>query len=73
LDGVSTVVLPVRLSQALEVAVSDGKPDGRFRIGEEPWKKALYNYRVRDLNLRSTLTRERGPEVTVTLYISTHN
>jgi hypothetical protein len=73
LDGVGAVVLPVRLSRALEVAVHDGSPDGRFRVGAEPWKKALYNYRVRDLNLRSTLTRERGPEVKVTLYISTHN
>jgi hypothetical protein len=73
LDGVGTAIVPVRLSSPLEVTVSNGRPDGRFRVSEEPWKKALYNYRVRDLNLRSTLSRERGPEVKVTLYISTHN
>jgi hypothetical protein len=73
LDGVGSAIVPMRLSSPLEVSVNDGRPDGRFRVDREPWKKALYNYRVRDLNLRSSLTRKRGPEVKVTLYISTHN
>lgn len=73
LDGVGTAVLPVRLSHSLDLSVSNGRPDGLFRVDEEHWKKALYNYRVRDVNLQTTLARERGPEVSVKLDISTHN
>ena len=72
-DGVGTAVLPVRLSQNLDLSVSNGRPDGLFRVNAEHWKKALYNYRVRDLKLQTTLARERGPEVSVQLNISTHN
>jgi hypothetical protein len=73
LDGVATAVLPVRLSQNLDLSVNNGRPDGLFRVDAEHWKKALYNYRVRDLKLQTTLAPERGPEVSVKLNISTHN
>jgi hypothetical protein len=73
LDGVATAVLPVRLAQNLDLSVNHGRPDGLFRVNAEHWKKALYNYRVRDLKLQTTLAPERGPEVSVKLNISTHN
>jgi hypothetical protein len=53
------------LSVPIEIAVRDGKLDGRFRVGDGDWKHRLYNLHVRADDLTSALTREEGPTVQI--------
>lgn len=73
LEGVNATTLPMLLSQQLDIVLKDGKPDGRFRVANGPWKKYTYNYRIRDFSLTSALDPEQGPQVKLKLHISTEN
>jgi hypothetical protein len=73
LEGINTVTLPMKLSRPMQVAIHQGKPDGRFRVDSSDWKKTMYNYRIQDINITSTLARETGPQVSLKLRISTDN
>jgi hypothetical protein len=73
LDGVNATTLPMLLSQQLDIVLTDGKPDGRFRVANGPWKKYTYNYRIRDFSLSSTLDPKQGSQVKLKLHISTDN
>lgn len=73
LAGTNTTTLPIRLSKPLEISIKDSRPDGRFRIGDENWKRYTYNYRIRNFSLHSSLDPKHGPQVSLKLYISTNN
>lgn len=73
LEGLNVATLPMLLSQQIDIALTDGKPDGRFRVGQGRWKKYKYNYRIRDFSLTSTLDPQQGPQVQLKLRISTNN
>ena len=73
LEGINTVTLPMKLSRPLQVAIREGKPDGRFRVDNSDWKKTIYNYRIQDIKIVSTFARETGPQVSLKLRISTDN
>jgi hypothetical protein len=73
LSGSNTATLPMVLSQPLQISLQGTKPDGRFRVGDGPWKRTTYNYRVRDFSIVSTLDPVNGPQVKLKLYISTNN
>jgi hypothetical protein len=72
LDGLNAT-LPMLLSQQIDIALKNGKPDGRFRVGQGPWKKYTYNFRIRDFSMTSSLDRQQGPQVKLKLRISTDN
>lgn len=73
LSGTNMTTLPMVLSEPLEISLTGTKPDGRFRVGDGPWKKYTYNYRVRDFSITPTLDPVNGPQVKLKLYISTNN
>jgi hypothetical protein len=73
LEGLNGTILPMLLSRQIDIALKDGKPDGRFRVAESPWKKYIYNYRIRDFSITSTLDRKQGPQVKLKLHICTDN
>ncbi len=73
LAGEAEGTIPLRLARDLEVAVADGIPDGRFRVAGEAWKASIYNFRVRDFQRTTSLTRETGPDIAVRLRLSTDN
>jgi len=73
LTGSNVTTLPMVLSQPIEIAVKGSKPDGRFRVGDGDWKNFIYNYRLRDFSMVSTLDPKHGPLVKLKLHISTNN
>lgn len=73
LDGVNVTTLPMLLSHSLDIVLKNGKPDGRFRVAQGPWKKHVYNYRIRDFSMTPILDRETGPQVQLKLRLSTNN
>lgn len=73
LAGTNTTTLPMVLSQPLEISLKGTRPDGRFRVGDGPWKRYVYNYRIRDFSMLSSLDPVNGPQVKLKLYISTNN
>jgi hypothetical protein len=73
LEGMNAVTVPIRLSHPLEIAIRREKPDGRFRLDSDDWKKARYSFRIRDINMSSVLTQETGPQVLLKLRVSTDN
>lgn len=73
LAGAAEATIPLRLARDLDVTVADGVPDGRFRVAGEDWKASIYNFRVRDLQRTTSLTRETGPDIAVRLRLSTDN
>ena len=73
LQGVNVMTLPMHLSQPIDIVLKNGKPDGRFRVANGPWKKYTYNYRIRDFSMTSTLDPQQGPQVALKLHISTDN
>lgn len=73
IDGLNSITLPMVLSQQMEIVLKEGKPDGRFRVANGPWKAYVYNYRIRDFSMTSSLDRQQGPQVNLKLYVSTNN
>jgi len=73
LEGLNVTTLPMLLSHPIDIVLSDGKPDGRFRVAQGPWKKHVYNYRIRDFSMTSILDRDTGPQVQLKLRLSTNN
>lgn len=53
--------LPLTLAVPLDVVLVDGKPDGRFRVGNGPWRTQLHGLQLRVDKLAATLTTSRGP------------
>jgi len=73
LDGLNSITLPMLLSKQMDIALKQGKPDGRFRIADGRWKNFIYNYRIRNFSMTSSLERAKGPQVNLKLYVSTNN
>ncbi len=71
LKGDVTAELYLTLSQDLDVMVQNGQPDGRYRVAGGEWKAKRYTFRVKNVDLSSTLTEEKGPEASVRLFLST--
>lgn len=61
--------VPVRLARPVELVLADGEPDGRFRVGEEPWRLNRYDLRIRARDLDATLTPGAGPVVSLKISV----
>lgn len=57
----SDMSLPLTLARPIEISVTDGKPDGRFREPGGEWKRRIYNMWVRAVEMEGTLIPSTGP------------
>lgn len=71
-DG-NNAVIPLQLSQPLDLILKDQKPTGWYRIVGEQWHDKRYAYRIRELEIVPSVTRDAGPVVKLKLFISTDN
>lgn len=73
LKGVNSSTLPLELSKSLNLLLQNGVLDGQFKVADGRWKAHKYNYRIRDYLLTTSMNKEQGPQVKLTLHISTNN
>jgi hypothetical protein len=69
-NGNSTVV-PLQLSESLDVILKDNKPTGLYRVSGDQWHDRRYAYRIRDVDISSLVSHREGPIARLTLFIST--
>jgi len=69
--GDSHGVVPLHLSKGMDVVVQGNRPTGWYRVEGEQWHDKRYNYHVQKLDVSATLTREQGPSVNLSVFIST--
>jgi len=55
------ITLPLTLARPIELSVTDGKPDGRFREVGGEWKRRAYNMWVQAVEMEATLAPSTGP------------
>jgi len=72
-ESPKTTTLPVTLSTPLEVVLQDGKPEGRYRIGEGEWQHRMKNLSVFARDPGFTFTRKDGPQLSVNVGVKTRN
>jgi len=71
LESGNRAVIPLQLSESLELIINNKKPTGWYRISSKQWHDRRYAYKIRDLEIIPSVTREEGPKVRVKLFIST--
>ena len=53
--------LPLTLAKPIEVIVTDGKADGRFRVPGGEWKRRMYDLWIQGVQMDGALTPSAGP------------
>jgi len=71
LAGDTTSTIPLLLAQPLDIVLEAGKPNGQYRVAEGKWNDRRHKFRVQNVKIDSTLTREDGPGVSVSFDIET--
>jgi hypothetical protein len=69
----NNAVIPLHLSQSLDLILKNAKPTGWYRIVGEQWHNQRSAYRIQDIEIVPSVTREGGPVVKLQLFISTDN
>ena len=59
------------LTRPLDVSLRDGKPDGRFRVGQGDWQQRDVNLKIRVLELTGEINSREGPFVSMSINLST--
>jgi hypothetical protein len=59
------------LTRPLDVSLREGKPDGRFRVGQGLWQQRDVNLKIRVLELISEINPRDGPLVSMSINLST--
>jgi hypothetical protein len=59
------------LTRPLDVSLREGKPDGRFRVGQGDWQQRDVNLKIRVLELTSEINPREGPSVSMSINLST--
>ena len=62
-----TATVPLTLAQPLEVALSDGRPDGRFRFAGEPWQK--FTLHIDELKLEAEISPGNGAAASARMHM----
>jgi hypothetical protein len=55
------MAFPLTLARPIEISVTDGKPDGRFREAGGEWRRRIYSMWVRAVEMEGTLLPSTGP------------
>jgi hypothetical protein len=71
LKETSTVIVPLRLAEPMDIVVRDGKPEGHFRRATGPWKEKKYHFRIEGFELSSSLLYDKGPAASLKFRITT--
>jgi hypothetical protein len=69
-DG-DTATSWMTLTRPLDVSLREGKPDGRFRVGQGDWQQRDVNLKIRVLELISEINPRDGPSVSMSINLST--
>jgi hypothetical protein len=59
----ATASLPVRIARKTEVALSDGQPDGRYRLDDGPWHSVKDGVLVLRIDRITPRLAEGSPEI----------
>lgn len=62
-EKTKSIVIPVALSRPLELSVSEGKLDGRYRIDQGEWINPKRSFSLRGSRIKSSLDLETGLKV----------
>jgi hypothetical protein len=65
------MILPLMLARPIELSVTDGKADGRFREAGGEWKRRAYNMWVQAVEMEGTLTPSTGPAASLKFDLTT--
>lgn len=71
LEKGNSATIPLKLSESLDLVLEANTPVGWYRIANEPWHNRRYAYRIRNVEISPSVTREAGAKVSVNLFIST--
>ena len=63
LDSSTPTSLSLKLSKPLDVVIEKGQANGQFRVADSPWRKRIYDLRVKDFKMSSKVKQEQGPVV----------
>jgi len=63
-------ILPLVLAKPLEIALVDGKPDGRFRVAGGQWKQRRFDMWIEQVQFGGTLTPSAGPAASLNLALT---
>jgi len=70
--GTTHVVLPLRLSTAIDIVLDGDQPEGRFRIVEDgQWKQRRYHYTLKRIGFEQVLSPRGGPRVDYRFHLTT--
>jgi hypothetical protein len=69
-ENMHDATLPMILAVPLDVVLIDGKPDGRFRLGDGPWRTRLSGLQIRVDKLAAALTPGQGSAVNANVRLS---
>lgn len=58
-------VVMLTLAQPVELAIKDGKPDGRFKVGDMEWAQSFSGIVARANKFDMSLTPETGPRISL--------
>lgn len=65
IETAANATVMLTLAQPVELAVKDGKPDGRFKLGDMAWAQNFAGIVARANKLDMSLTPEEGPRITL--------
>ena len=60
-----TNVVTFTLEQAIDIAITNGKPDGRFKFADQEWKDSLRNVLRRKRTIKTNITPQEGPYIDI--------
>lgn len=69
-ENMQDVILTMTLAMPLDIVLSNGKPDGRFRIGAGPWQTRLSGMQLRVDKLDAALTPGLGPVANIKVHFA---
>jgi hypothetical protein len=67
------VTVPVTLTQNLDVRLRGGALDGYYRVDGGAWRRPRYDFHIRRFDMAASLTRERGPEGSLTVQLTANH
>lgn len=65
LTSSETAVIELTLKQPLDLAITNGELDGRFKFGKLHWRNNLRNMMRRERTMKTSIVPEQGPRIEI--------